>query len=222
LFIAAAKDLEDEDLVDLRVVLDEVCVWFASLISFLLFLFLSKSDKKIDSKNEIKLANQTQTSSKTTLKSTKSSSSRSLAAAMNNNDPNKLPGNRPPFTFYPATVVGDVAKADDGEAPAAKGDDVDAISTASSSPMAGPGLVKQYKYNLNGIDSAFCETKCKAETFTDLKGEPLVTCVPLNGGETHVPHSSDPCFMCTDAGGTCALAKTYESFVKTQKEAIDK
>lgn len=63
---------------------------------------------------------------------------------MNNNDPNQLPGNRPPFTFYPATVVGDVAAGEE-EAPAAKGDDVDAISTASSSPMAGPGLVKQYK-----------------------------------------------------------------------------
>jgi len=55
-----------------------------------------------------------------------------------------MPGARPPFSFYPPTVVGG-KKGIDEEAPKAQGADVDALSTATSSPMAGPGLIKEYK-----------------------------------------------------------------------------
>ena len=107
------------------------------------------------------------------------------------------------------------------EAKTSFGPDVDANAAATSTPMAGPGLVKAYQYGLKGITNAFCETKCKAEAFTDLKGEPVPTCVPLNGGEEYQPHATEPCFMCTDAGGVCALAKTYEGFLKNSGETIE-
>ena len=37
-----------------------------------------------------------------------------------------------------------------------------------------------------------------------------------------MPTSSDPCFICTDNGGTCALSKGYKGFLKDNDEQIEK
>jgi len=90
---------------------------------------------KIESKSSNSLSN-------TKIQSKKSN--RSLVEAMNTTDPNKLPGAREPFTFYPPTVVGDVSSGNE-DAPVAKANDVDGSSTATTLPMAGQGLIKEYK-----------------------------------------------------------------------------